>query len=748
MHRNAALFVVFALSACAAEPPPVDSDAVPLAPLSVEDQARGHLATLAGGGQLAHLRTHSDALGQTHVRFQQQHHGVPVLDAQAIVHFGQQGILDVTHTLHPQLDVDPTPAVDAADAIVLALDTLPRDLTTEPPTTELWVVPDRHRTRDHLAWKVRIPQLDGSAESDVPIVYIDAHTGLHLWSTTDFKHAAAAASGDSNYSGTVSFEVYENSGTYYMEDTTRGIGTYTAGNTTWSASIVSDGDGTFDATSQAEAVDGHYAASEFYDFMDDTFGRDGMDGSGGPTYASSILGSGTVFTVIVDYGSSYAQAAYSSGAIYLGDGDGTTYQQMTSTDIIGHEMGHGVTGSTAGFTYMDESGAIDEHFGDVYGAGLERYLEGAGANHWHLGEDVYTPGTSGDAIRYMDDPTADGVSVDHYDDRYTGTLDNGGVHINNGIGNLAFVLVVDGGAHPTYGGTAMTGIGFDAALAIWHRALDVYLTSGAEYDDLRAATRAAATDLYGVGTELTAVESAWDLVGVEGASGCHTSLPGSYNYCSSTCPCVDGEGACSSDAECGSGLTCEEDLGASYGYAWYVDVCTSDCHGSASPGDYNYCSTSCPCEDGEGQCSDDTECVSGAVCNENVGSSYGYDWYIDVCEADCHAPFTPGAYNYCSASCPCDDGEGACSSDSECAAGLTCVADQGAAYGYAWYVDVCMSDCHAGLTPGAYNYCSPACPCDAGEGQCSDDSECASGTTCSENVGATYGYAWYVDVCE
>ncbi len=754
MMRNTAPIAFCLLAACATEGP-APTSAAPESPgespvTTAEDLARAHLSTLPGGGELQHLRTVVDGLGQTHVRFQQEYGGVPVLDGQAIAHLGPaDAVLDVTHTLHPQLTLDPTPTVDAADAVVLALATLPRTLTSEAPTTELWVVPDRARTRDHLAWKVRIPQLDGSPASDVPVVYIDAHTGAHLWSTTDFKHAAAAATGVSNYSGTVSFEVYESSGTYYMEDTTRGIGTYSAGNTTWTASIVTDTDTSFNSTSQAEAVDGHYAASEFYDFLDDTFGRDGMDDAGGPTYASSILGTGSVFTVIADYGWNYAQAAYSGGAIYLGDGDGSTYLAMTSTDIIGHEMGHGVTTSTANFTYMDESGAIDEHYADVYGAALERYLEGSAANTWHVGEDVYTPSTSGDAVRYMDDPTTDGLSVDHYDDRYTGTADNGGVHINNGIGNLAFVLVVDGGTHPTYGGTSVTGVGFDAALAIWHRALDVYLTSGADYADLRSATRAAATDLYGVSSaELAAVEEAWSLVGIDGLTGCHTTLPGSYNYCSTTCPCDDGEGQCTDDTECNTGLTCVADQGTASGYAWYVDVCLSDCHAGISAGAYNYCAPDCPCEAGEGQCSDDTECASGLTCSKDVGASYGYDWYIDVCEADCHDSLTPGATNYCSPDCPCDEGEGQCTDDTECDSGLTCVADQGAAYGYAWYIDVCLADCHGSISPGAYNYCSPDCPCEAGEGQCTDDTECASGTSCSENVGADYGYAWYIDVCE
>ena len=53
-----------------------------------------------------------------------------------------------------------------------------------------------------------------------------------------------------------------------------------------------------------------------------------------------------------------------------------------------------------------------------------------GSATWKIGEDAYTPGTSGDALRSMDNPNAVG-DPDHYSLRYTGTADNGGVHTNS-----------------------------------------------------------------------------------------------------------------------------------------------------------------------------------------------------------------------------------------------------------------------------------------------------------------------------
>ena len=135
-------------------------------------------------------------------------------------------------------------------------------------------------------------------------------------------------------------------------------------------------------------------------------------------------------------------------------------------------------------------------------------------------EQAYTPSTSGDALRYMDNPhrasnsgyTADD-DPDHYSERYTGTGDNGGVHINSGIANKAFYLLAKGGTH--HKGGSMTGIGALAASKIWYKALTTYMTSNTNFRGARTATLNAAAALYGSGsTNYNAVASAWSLCGV------------------------------------------------------------------------------------------------------------------------------------------------------------------------------------------------------------------------------------------
>lgn len=59
-----------------------------------------------------------------------------------------------------------------------------------------------------------------------------------------------------------------------------------------------------------------------------------------------------------------------------------------------------------------------------------------------------------------------------------------------------------------------------------------------------------------------------------------------------------------------------------------------------------------------------------------------------------------------------------------------------------------VDDCHDGMTIGDFSYCSPACQCGSGEGDCNSNDDCRSGFRCVRNVGAEYGWDPDVDVCE
>ncbi len=55
--------------------------------------------------------------------------------------------------------------------------------------------------------------------------------------------------------------------------------------------------------------------------------------------------------------------------------------------------------------------------------------------------------------------------------------------------------------------------------------------------------------------------------------------------------------------------------------------------------------------------------------------------------------------------------------------------------------------CHSGPVYG-WTFCSAACPCEDGEGDCDSDAECKPGLVCARDVGANYGAYFTVDICQ
>ena len=100
----------------------------------------------------------------------------------------------------------------------------------------------------------------------------------------------------------------------------------------------------------------------------------------------------------------------------------------------------------------------------------------------------------------------------------TDSNDNCGVHINSGIANQAFYLLVQGGTNRT-SGLAVAGIGLanrERAEKIFYRGFTSYLTPSARFADARRATVRAAEELYGAGgAEAVQTAAAWTAVGVQ-----------------------------------------------------------------------------------------------------------------------------------------------------------------------------------------------------------------------------------------
>jgi thermolysin len=481
-----------------------------------------------------------DRLNMAHTRFQQTLNDVPVWEGEAIVHLNADGELKgVTDELKDGLAVNTQPNFSAEEAVRFARsmaavsNSVGARRLTESPKVELWVF--RGAERDHLTYRVEMPCLDGSANTSIPVVFLDAHTGEKVFEYNNLQ----TGTGSSLYSGTVTISTSSAGTTFYMEDLGRRMGTFnmnSTGNTMFGTggkqSRFTGTDDFWSASLERAGVDAHLGAAKTYDYFLNTHGRDGIDGAGGPrTTTAGANGSITLITSRVHFGKNYNNAFWHNNQMTYGDGDGTQFSPLVTLDIAGHEMTHGVTQYTANLTYSNESGALNESMSDVFGALVELYADGGvvSADTWKIGEDSYTPNRTGDALRYMDNPHLAGNAgytsnddPDHYSERYTGTGDSGGVHINSGIPNHVFYLAANGGTHHL-SGVQVTGIGPNRAGAIWYRALTKYMTTGTNFAGARTAMLNAATDLNQTtgGTssaDYIAVARAWCAVGVGACS--------------------------------------------------------------------------------------------------------------------------------------------------------------------------------------------------------------------------------------
>lgn len=449
-----------------------------------EDIARTFLATnadlravadnLEEGLEVSHME--SDNQGFRHVFFQQRVGEVPVFEGSTQVHIDPQGrvVAYKDHRL-TRVEVDLEPRVTEQQALATAL----RELGAGSEGIEydahlsLFRDTDQHQ---YLAWEV---ELRNPREFSANRYFVDAHDNRLLYKFCETREALSRTTYDA-----------------------------ANGESLPGALAIRDAQTSDDAVIQAA----HDNASEVYDYYRDTFGRDSYDGRGAPLVSSVHFRR--------DYNNAFWLDAYKQ--MVYGDGDGARFRPLAfALDVVGHELTHAVTSSTARFVYAEESGALDESFADVFGVMISNDGE---IVDWQMGEGVYTPFQDGDALRDLADPTRFG-QPDHMNEirrLAPGELpdpnknDNGYVHGNSGIPNKAAYLIVAGGTHH---GLRIDGVGRAKGEQIYYSALTQYLSSATRsrwtFKQARYALLNACRQLYGdQGAEYATVKNAWAAVGV------------------------------------------------------------------------------------------------------------------------------------------------------------------------------------------------------------------------------------------
>lgn len=307
------------------------------------------------------------------------------------------------------------------------------------------------------------------------------------------------------HSGEQQVTSLDSAGKFYLADKVRGIYTYDAKGAvsqgqepTGAVLVENPTDEWQQANFSTGALDAHFASTAAYDYYLDAHNHKSYDGKGSPINSY----------VNVDIGSQ--PNAFWGGFMVISKPINGTL--LATLDIVGHEISHGVSTSSAGFTNQGETGALGEAYSDMFGCLIEKKMfpnypdslnYRTGEQFVGLGRDFINP-------ERFDNPR-------YYKGKKWDANNQSG-HKNGNVHTHWFYLIAEGNANyineknETYN---IKGIGRDKAGDIIFRALTVYLTSKSDYKESMLYTIQAAKDLYGqCSEEVNTLKTAWKAIGL------------------------------------------------------------------------------------------------------------------------------------------------------------------------------------------------------------------------------------------
>lgn len=149
---------------------------------------------------------------------------------------------------------------------------------------------------------------------------------------------------------------------------------------------------------------------------------------------------------------------------------------------------------------------------------------------------------------------------------------------------------------------------------------------------------------------------------------CQGGMLGNGSYCSSTCKCDLGEGDCDGAAECNNGLSCSGN--GLYFYGTAGNVCApAHCNNHRQDGD-------------------ETQIDCGGSCGT-------------MCPNACASLPANGRAGHCTTTCPCADNQGDCAATPNACTSGFCKIDSGASFGFGATIDMCLpAHCNNGVMDG------------------------------------------------
>ncbi len=476
------------------------------APLAALEPWHGPMG-LEALDRLEVLEDVTDALGQRHVRLARIRHAVPVVHDQVRVHFNEVG---VARRIELELSVlrgyvHRGPSLTRTQAIERARQGYSGALDIQPQPVPVLLggaVP-------RLAYRVFISYPRPGQIPYVRDVYVDARDGRVL-KTLPRVYTQALTMSDEDLDG-ISRDLRV---TYFSEQDSVAMQD--------SVSIPSNGViGTLDGSranvlyttpdvntsfGDPTAVTVHHRLRRSVEFFESEFGWTDWDFTYDPAGPGGVLVGiahegvdlNNAYFTVVPGGSGYI------GVMAFGDGDGELFTPLARCqDVVTHELGHGLINATANLTYQFQSGALNEHFADVFGWLHDGDDDG-------IGEECIGPALS-TALRDMCQPGSvdqpQPANMSEYEDLPNTEAGNfGGVHINSGIPNRAACLTRD-------------RIGARDLSRIWFRALRFHLGSRSDFAAMVEATVSSCDELSLSGATCEAVADSWSAVGLGEGGG-------------------------------------------------------------------------------------------------------------------------------------------------------------------------------------------------------------------------------------
>ncbi|GHJ44410.1 zinc metalloprotease [Catellatospora sp. TT07R-123] len=450
-----------------------------------------------------------------YVPFERTYRGLPVVGGDFVLVTDAAGTLKASSVAQEQTitGLGVLPKVNQAAAVKTAQAQLKTVASTEATSLVVHALGASPR----LAWATTVNGTGADGISRLT-VYVDALTGTVLGSREHVTRGTGT--GAINGPNPLTLQTTLSGGTYKLQGSspTNMPCQDAATNTTFSKSTDTWGNGV-GTSRETGCVDALFAAQTEASMLSSWLGRNGMNGSGGAWP--------------IRVGLNDQNAYYDGTQVQIGKN--TAGAWISSMDVVGHEMGHGIDDNTPGGI---SGGNTQEFVADTFGAATEWYANEGSAYDppdFQVGEEINLVGSG--PIRYMYNPSLAGD-----DNCYSSSIPSEEVHAAAGPGNHWFYLLAEG-TSPTNGqptsatcnSTTITGVGIQNAIKIMYNAM-LMKTSSSSYLKYRTWTLTAAKNLDATCGLFNATKAAWNGVSVPAQTGDPTCTSGTPSPSASASP--------------------------------------------------------------------------------------------------------------------------------------------------------------------------------------------------------------------